>query len=66
MTNNKQMSPEHQARAIACRPHFTNRGPAPTPIDYGKSRVRVDVCPVCKLPAHASETDDEGRHPHCA
>lgn len=25
----------------------------------------IDHCPTCKQPGHASETDDEGRHPQC-
>lgn len=27
--------------------------------------MNVDLCPVCRRPAHASETDDAGRHPRC-
>jgi len=26
---------------------------------------RIDICPGCGKPAHASETDDRGRCEHC-
>lgn len=26
----------------------------------------IETCPICSHPAHASETDDLGRHPECA
>jgi hypothetical protein len=25
-----------------------------------------DLCPICRQPGHATETDDLGRHPGCA
>lgn len=28
-------------------------------------RIDVERCTVCMVPAHASETDDLGRHPGC-
>ncbi len=27
--------------------------------------TRIETCPECNLPAHASETTDDGRHPNC-
>lgn len=27
--------------------------------------MTIDTCPGCHLPAHASETDDDGYHPRC-
>jgi hypothetical protein len=27
--------------------------------------IKIPICPICKLPAHASETDDNNQHPEC-
>jgi len=35
-------------------------------MDTNHTPVALDLCPVCSLPAHASETDDAGQHPECA
>lgn len=31
-----------------------------------RQRIDLPTCPVCDRPAHASETDDQDRHPECA
>lgn len=31
----------------------------------GTDPLGITFCPVCREPAHATETDDEGRHPGC-
>jgi len=48
--------------------------PTPTPAQPFMSEAvpeqidddSIPLCPVCKQPAHASETDDDDRHPECA
>jgi len=52
----------HDCEEAGCSPN----GDDACESEHSYARLGITRCPVCHVAVHASESDDQGRHPACA